>query len=249
MKVKRIDGRKEGQMRPVEIEPGYLRNAEGSALISVGGTRVICAASVEEKVPHFMRGKGSGWVTAEYAMLPRSTHTRTPRESSKGKVGGRTHEIKRLIGRSLRAVTDMEALGERTVWIDCDVIEADGGTRTASITGAFVALCLALEKIRGEGLIDTIPVRDHLAAISVGVVEGEILLDLCYDEDSRADVDMNVVMTGGGKIVEIQGTAEKEPFSWNRLETMTHLAKKGIADLVGVQKKVLGRGIALGEKG
>jgi ribonuclease PH len=234
-------------MRPVEIEPGYLRKAEGSALISVGGTRVICAASVEEKVPHFMKGSGKGWVTAEYAMLPRSTHTRTPRESSKGKVGGRTHEIKRLIGRSLRAVTDMEALGERTVWIDCDVIEADGGTRTASITGAFVALCLALKKIKEDGKIETIPLVDHLAAISVGAVDGEILLDLCYHEDSQADVDMNVVMTGGGKIVEIQGTAEKEPFSWNRLETMTGLAKKGISDLVAVQKKVLGKGFIAGK--
>ena len=248
MKVQRIDGRKAEQMRPVEIEPGYLLKAEGSALISVGGTRVICAASVEEKVPHFMKGSGKGWVTAEYAMLPRSTHTRTPRESSKGKVGGRTHEIKRLIGRALRAVTDMEALGERTVWIDCDVIEADGGTRTASITGAFVALCLALKKIRQEGKIDTIPVIDHLAAISVGAVDGEILLDLCYQEDSRADVDMNVVMTGGGKIVEIQGTAEKEPFSWNRLETMTGLAKKGISDLVAVQKKVLGKDFPAGKR-
>jgi ribonuclease PH len=248
MKVQRIDGRKAGQMRPVEIEAGYLRQAEGSALISVGGTRVICAASVEEKVPHFMKGTGKGWVTAEYAMLPRSTHTRTPRESSKGKVGGRTHEIKRLIGRSLRAVTDMEALGERTVWIDCDVIEADGGTRTASITGAFVALCLALKKVKKEGRIDTIPVVDHLAAISVGAVDGEILLDLCYHEDSQADVDMNVVMTGGGKIVEIQGTAEKEPFSWNRLETMTGLAKKGISDLVAVQKKKLGKNFITGRR-
>jgi ribonuclease PH len=247
MKAQRIDGRNAGQMRPVEIEPGYLRKAEGSALISVGGTRVICAASVEEKVPHFMKGSGKGWVTAEYAMLPRSTHTRTPRESSKGKVGGRTHEIKRLIGRSLRAVTDMEALGERTVWIDCDVIEADGGTRTASITGAFVALCLALKKIKEDGKIETIPLVDHLAAISVGAVDGEILLDLCYHEDSQADVDMNVVMTGGGKIVEIQGTAEKEPFSWNRLETMTGLAKKGISDLVAVQKKVLGKGFIAGK--
>jgi len=247
MKAQRIDGRNAGQMRPVEIEPGYLRKAEGSALISVGGTRVICAASVEEKVPYFMKGSGKGWVTAEYAMLPRSTHTRTPRESSKGKVGGRTHEIKRLIGRSLRAVTDMEALGERTVWIDCDVIEADGGTRTASITGAFVALCLALKKIKEDGKIETIPLVDHLAAISVGAVDGEILLDLCYHEDSQADVDMNVVMTGGGKIVEIQGTAEKEPFSWNRLETMTGLAKKGISDLVAVQKKVLGKGFIAGK--
>jgi len=227
-------------MRPVEIVPGYLRNAEGSALITVGGTRVICAASVEEKVPRFLRGSGGGWVTAEYAMLPRSTTTRMPRESSTGKVGGRTHEIKRLIGRALRAVTDMKSLGERTVWIDCDVIEADGGTRTASITGAYVALCLALERVRKEGLLSTLPVNDYLAAISVGIVGGQNLLDLCYSEDSTADVDMNVVMTGSGRLVEIQGTAEGEPFSWNRLEAMAGLARKGVGELVDAQKKVLG---------
>ncbi len=228
-------------MRSVEIEPGYLRNAEGSALISVGGTRVICAASVEERVPHFLKGSGSGWVTAEYAMLPRSTRTRMPRESTLGKVGGRPHEIKRFIGRSLRAVTDLNALGERTVWIDCDVIEADGGTRTASITGAFVALCLALESLRKDGAVDTMPVFDHLAAISVGVVKGEILLDLCYEEDAAADVDMNVVMTGSGRLVEIQGTAEREPFSWNRLEAMASLAKKGIGGLIALQTGALGK--------
>jgi ribonuclease PH len=227
-------------MRSVEIVPGYLRNAEGSALITVGGTRVICAASVEEKVPRFLRGSGGGWVTAEYAMLPRSTTTRMPRESSTGKVGGRTHEIKRLIGRALRAVTDMKSLGERTVWIDCDVIEADGGTRTASITGAYVALCLALERVRKEGLLSTLPVNDYLAAISVGIVGGQNLLDLCYSEDSTADVDMNVVMTGSGRLVEIQGTAEGEPFSWNRLEAMAGLARKGVGELVDAQKKVLG---------
>ena len=246
MKGKRADGRRADQMRPTEIETNYLRSAEGSVLITVGGTRVICAASVEEKVPHFLRGKGRGWVTAEYSMLPRSTHTRTPRESTTGKVGGRTHEIKRLIGRSLRAVMDMDALGERTVWIDCDVIEADGGTRTASISGAFVALCFSLEKIREGGLISTIPVRDYLGAISVGMVGGETYLDLCYEEDSSADVDMNVVMTEAGRIVEIQGTAEKEPFSWNRLEAMAGLAKKGIGQLVSAQKKALG-GIVLGK--
>ncbi len=237
----RADGRKAQEMRPVTIETGYLRNAEGSALISVGGTRVICAATVEEKVPHFLKGSGKGWVTAEYAMLPRSTHTRTPRESTTGRVGGRTHEIKRLIGRSLRAVTDMEALGERTVWIDCDVIEADGGTRTASITGAYVALCLALDGLCRSGALPRLPVTDYLGAISVGVVGGEILLDLCYSEDSSADVDMNVVMTGSGQIVEIQGTAEKDPFSWRRLEAMAALAKKGIRELAACQRKALGR--------
>ena len=239
--AKRIDGRTAKQMRPVKIKPNCLRNPEGSAEISIGGTRVICAATVEERVPPFLRGKGVGWVTAEYAMLPRATTTRTPRESSKGKVGGRTHEIKRLIGRSLRAVTDMEALGERTVWIDCDVIEADGGTRTASITGAYVALCLAFEKLRKAGSLETIPVRDWLGAISVGIVDGAVLLDLCYEEDSAADVDMNLVMTGSGRIVEIQGTAEQEPFSWTCLEGMASLAKKGIGDLVKLQRKALGR--------
>ena len=228
-------------MRPVEIVPGYLRNAEGSALITVGGTRVICAASVEEKVPRFLRGSGGGWVTAEYAMLPRSTTTRMPRESSTGKVGGRTHEIKRLIGRSLRAVTDMESLGERTVWIDCDVIEADGGTRTASITGAYIALCLALERLRKDGRLPALPVKDYLAAISVGIVEGGNYLDLCYTEVSTADVDMNVVMTGSGRLVEIQGTAEGDPFSWNRLEAMAGLARKGVGELIEAQKKVLGK--------
>jgi ribonuclease PH len=248
MTDRREDGRAADRMRPLEIETNYLRNAEGSALITIGGTRVICAASVEERVPRFLRGRGTGWVTAEYAMLPRSTNTRTPREATMGKVGGRTHEIKRLIGRSLRAVTDMDALGERTVWIDCDVIEADGGTRTASITGAFVALCLALEKVRKGGLISVLPIRDYLGAISVGIVGGEVYLDLCYSEDSQADVDMNVVMTGGGSIVEIQGTAEKEPFSWNCLEAMAGLAREGIGDLVTAQKTALGD-IQIGEPG
>jgi ribonuclease PH len=237
----RIDGRKAGDMRPVKIAPRYLKNAEGSALITVGGTSIICAASVEERVPRFLRGKGKGWVTAEYAMLPRATNTRTPRESSTGKVGGRTHEIKRLIGRALRAVVDMEALGERTVWIDCDVIEADGGTRTASITGAFVALCFALDTLKKQGLIQTLPVRDYLAAVSAGIVDGEIMLDLCYEEDSRADVDMNLVITGAGRLVEIQGTAEKEPFSWRRLEEMVTHSRRGTEELIAVQKKALGR--------
>jgi ribonuclease PH len=236
----RIDDRKADEMRPVKIVPGFLRNAEGSALITLGQTTVICAASVEEKVPPFLRGTGRGWVTAEYGMLPRSTDTRTTRESTSGRIGGRTHEIQRLIGRSLRAVTDLEALRERTVWIDCDVIEADGGTRTAAITGAFVALCLALERIREDGRIAGLPVRDYLAAVSVGVVDGETLLDLAYREDSRAEVDMNLVMTGDGRLVEIQGTAEKEPFSWQSLEEMADLAKKGIRKLIDFQKAALG---------
>jgi ribonuclease PH len=244
----RIDGREPGALRPVTIAAGYQRHAEGSALITVGGTTVLCAASVEEKVPPFLRGSGKGWVTAEYAMLPRATTTRTQRESSTGKVGGRTHEIQRLIGRSLRAVTDLRALGERTVWVDCDVIEADGGTRTASITGAFVALALALEKLRAAGFVAGVVLRDHVAAVSVGVVDGEPVLDLCYAEDSRAEVDMNLVLTGAGKLVEIQGTAEGEPFSWHRLEEMSQLARRGVKELVERQREALG-GIAVGKAG
>jgi ribonuclease PH len=244
--VKRIDGRAAGELRPVKIQTNYQRHAEGSALITVGGTSVLCAASVEEKVPPFLRNSGKGWVTAEYAMLPRATNTRTQRESSSGKIGGRTHEIQRLIGRSLRAVTDLAALGERTVWVDCDVIEADGGTRTASITGAFVALALALQKLRGNGLLPAVPLRDHVAAVSVGVVEDEPLLDLCYAEDSRAEVDMNLILTGSGKIVEVQGTAEGEPFSFNRLDELAALARKGIKELVELQTAALG-GIEIGK--
>jgi ribonuclease PH len=242
----RVDGREPGALRPVTIVPGYQRHAEGSALISVGGTTVLCAASVEERVPPFLRNSGKGWITAEYAMLPRSTTTRTQRESSAGKVGGRTHEIQRLIGRSLRAVTDLGAIGERTVWVDCDVLEADGGTRTASITGAFVALALALEKLRAAGHLAVVPLRDHVAAVSVGVVDAVPLLDLCYVEDSRAEVDMNLVLTGGGKLVEIQGTAEGEPFSWHRLDELSQLAREGVHELVELQRKALG-GIAVGK--
>src|ERR1700747_1680279 len=208
----RTDNRRFDQMRPVEIQTGYLKTAEGSALISVGNTRVLCAASIENTVPPFLRGSGKGWVTAEYAMLPRATVTRTPREVTKGRQSGRTHEIQRLIGRSLRAVTDLVRLGERTIWIDCDVIQADGGTRTASITGAFAALGLALEKLVEAGTLSSIPLRDFVAATSVGIVDGEILLDLAYEEDSRAEVDMNFVMTGSGKMIEIQATAEQVPF-------------------------------------
>ena len=214
----RSDNRAPDQMRPVNIIPDYISTAEGSVLIEVGGTRVICTASVEEAVPAFQRNSGRGWVTAEYGMLPRATLTRTPRESSRGRVGGRTHEIQRLIGRSLRAVTDLQRLGERTVFLDCDVIQADGGTRTASITGAFVALGLALEKLVDAGTLTSVPLRDFVAAVSVGIVDGEPLLDLCYEEDSRADVDMNFVMTAGNKFVEIQATAEHQVFDEVQLE-------------------------------
>jgi ribonuclease PH len=244
--MKRVDGREPNELRPVKIQTGFQRNAEGSALITVGGTRVLCAASVEEKVPPFLRNTGRGWVTAEYAMLPRATNTRMQRESSAGKVGGRTHEIQRLIGRSLRAVTDLAAFGERTLWVDCDVLEADGGTRTASITGAFVALALAFEKLRAAGKLARVPLKDHVAAISVGVVDGATLLDLCYQEDSRAEVDMNLVMTGAGKLVEIQGTAETDPFSWHRLDEMGTAARAGIRELVALQAEVLGP-IAIGK--
>ena len=245
--MKRVDGREPNVLRPVKIQTGYQRNAEGSALITVGGTTVLCAASVEDKVPPFLRNTGRGWVTAEYAMLPRSTNTRVQRESSAGKVGGRTHEIQRLIGRSLRAVTDLAGFGERTLWVDCDVLEADGGTRTAAITGAFVALALAFERLRAAGKIARVPLTDHVAAISVGVVDGVTLLDLCYQEDSRAEVDMNLVMTGAGKLVEIQGTAETAPFSWHRLEEMGGAARAGVRELVALQAEVLGP-IAIGKR-
>src|SRR6185295_313152 len=208
----RIDGRRLDQMRPVEITPGYLQTAEGSALIAVGNTRVLCAASVEESVPPFLRGSGKGWVTAEYSMLPRATVKRTPREAAKGKLSGRTQEIQRLIGRSLRAVVDLNVLGERTVTLDCDALQADGGTRTAAITGACVALILALRQMVQYGVLKTLPIRDYVVATSVGILKGEPLMDLCYDEDSRADVDMNVVMTGAGKFIELQATAEHSSF-------------------------------------
>jgi len=235
----RSGGRMIDEMRSVKITKDYLRHPGGSALIEVGDTKVICAASVEEGVPHFMRNKGKGWVTAEYSMLPGSTHSRNRRESSSGRVGGRTHEIQRLIGRSLRSVMDMNKLGERTVWIDCDVLQADGGTRTASITGAYIALCESLRGLRRAGLIDEIPLNDSLAAVSVGIVDGEPCLDLSYDEDSRACVDMNFVMTGSGKYVEVQATAESNLFSRSEMDTMTDLAIKGIMELTKVQKSVL----------
>ena len=240
--VSRIDGRETGALRPVEIRRNYLRHAEGSALIVMGGTTVLCSASVDEAVPPFLKGRGKGWVTAEYGMLPRSTNTRVSRDGRRGGVSGRTQEIQRLIGRSLRAIFDLESLGERSILIDCDVIEADGGTRTASITGSFVALCDAVTWLSDRGLLDKNPIRDAVAAISVGVVGGAPMLDLCYDEDSRADVDMNLVMTGGGDLVEIQGTAEHHPFSTDQLSAMLDLGKRGINQLIDLQKQALEQG-------
>jgi len=239
----RIDGRAVDAVRPVKVSRNYIRHAEGSVLIEMGQTRVICTATVEERVPPFLRESGRGWITAEYAMLPRSAGERIRREASAGKIKGRTHEIQRLIGRSLRSVVDMKLLGERSILIDCDVIQADGGTRTASITGAFIALVDALSWMKGGGLISRMPVRDYLAAISVGVVDGTILLDLCYDEDSRADVDMNIVMTGRGNFVEIQGTAEGEPFRREEMDRMIDYAGQGVKQLVDIQKELLGEGI------
>jgi ribonuclease PH len=234
----RTDKRQPDEMRPVEIVTGYLVTAEGSALIKVGNTRVLCTASIEDSVPPFMRNSGKGWVTAEYAMLPRATAKRTPREVVKGRPSGRTHEIQRLIGRSLRSVVDMTALGERTVMLDCDVLQADGGTRTASITGAFVALVLALRQLVNFKVLKTMPVRDYVGATSVGLVGGAPMLDLCYDEDSRADVDMNVVMTGAGRFIEVQATAEHTPFDDDQMARLIALARAGIAQLVEMQKKV-----------
>ena len=224
-------------MRPVHIETGYLATAEGSALISVGNTRVLCAATVEESVPPFLRGAGKGWVTAEYSMLPRATITRTPREVTKGRLSGRTHEIQRLIGRSLRAVTDLNALGERSLIVDCDVIQADGGTRTASITGAFIAVSLALKQMLAFGSLRKNPLRDYVAATSVGIVKGEPMLDLCYEEDSAAEVDMNIVMTGSGRFVELQATAEQEAFDDDLLARLITLGRNGVAELVALQKQ------------
>ena len=235
----RSDQRTPDQIRPVKITPGYLLTAEGSALIEVGYTRVLCAASVEDTVPQFLRGSGKGWVTAEYAMLPRATVTRTPREVNKGKPSGRTHEIQRLIGRSLRAVVNMAALGERTVTLDCDVLQADGGTRTASITGAFVAMALALRQMTAFGAFKSMPVLDYVAATSVGLVNGETLADLSYEEDSQADVDMNVVMTGTGRFVEVQATAEKIPFDQAQMGRLLEMARTGIAQLVEIQRSIV----------
>lgn len=235
----RDDGRQHDQLRPIKMTRDYTKCAEGSVLIEMGETKVICTASVEEKVPPFLKGAGQGWITAEYAMLPRATQVRTVRESSKGKVSGRTHEIQRLIGRSLRSVVDLSALGERTIYLDCDVIQADGGTRTASITGSFVALVDALSKLKTNLKWEQLPLTDWVAAISVGKIGGKLMLDLCYREDSRAEVDMNVVMTGAGHFVEVQGTAEGQPFSRLEMDGMMALAEKGIQGLIEAQKKVL----------
>ncbi len=237
--VFRSDNRAPDQMRPVNIVPHYVSTAEGSCLIELGNTRVICTASIDDTVPQFLRNSGKGWVTAEYGMLPRATLTRSPREVTKGRPSGRTHEIQRLIGRSLRAVTDTEKLGERTIAIDCDVIQADGGTRTASITGAFVALGLALTAMVETGALKTTPLRDYVAATSVGIVDGVAMLDLCYEEDSRADVDMNMVITGSGKMVEVQATAEHNPFDDAQLAEMMTLGRNGIASLVERQRALL----------
>jgi len=235
----RSDNRALDQMRPVNIVPSYISTAEGSCLIELGNTRVVCTTTIEDTVPQFLRNSGKGWVTAEYGMLPRSTLTRTPREVTKGRPSGRTHEIQRLIGRSLRAVTDMEKLGERTIFIDCDVIQADGGTRTASITGAFIAMGLAMTAMVESGALAVTPIRDYVAATSVGIVDGAAMLDLCYEEDSRADVDMNMVITGSGQIVELQATAEHRPFDDAQLAEMMSLARAGIDSLVSQQRHVL----------
>ena len=237
--IYRSDNRAPDQMRPVNIIPDFISTAEGSALIEIGNTRVICTASVEETVPSFLKGAGKGWITAEYSMLPRSTLTRTPRESARGRISGRTHEIQRLIGRAMRAVVDLPQLGERSILLDCDVIQADGGTRTASITGSFVALGLALEKLVEAGTLSSAPIRDFVAAISIGIVDGAVLLDLAYEEDARAEVDLNFVMTSGRKIVEVQATAEQHPFDEGQLKKMMDIASKGIESLIAKQRSIL----------
>jgi len=234
----RADGRAPDQMRPVKIQTGYLQTAEGSALIEVGNTRVLCAASVEQTVPQFLRGSGKGWVTAEYAMLPRATATRSPRENLR--PSGRTQEIQRLIGRSLRSVMDLGGLGERSIILDCDVLQADGGTRTAAITGAFVALSIAVRQLVQYGVLKTSPIRDSVAAVSVGIISGQPMIDLAYEEDSRAEVDMNVVMTGAGRFVEVQATAEQKSFDDAQLGLLLALARKGIGSLVEIQREILG---------
>src|SRR5688572_11347541 len=237
----RLDGRTADAPRPAQLTPDYIVHAEGSVLIEVGRTKVICTASVEERVPPFLRGTGKGWVTAEYGMLPRATSTRTQREASAGKVGGRTQEIQRLIGRSLRSVTSLTDFGERSIYVDCDVIQADGGTRTASITGGFVALVLAFEKLRQQAAISRVPITDYVAATSVGVISGTPMLDLAYEEDSRAEVDMNVVKTSDGRYIELQGTAETKPFDRTGLDALLALADSGIRQLIEKQREVVGK--------
>lgn len=239
----RPDGRKHNEIREVKVLRHYIGTAEGSVLIEMGNTRVICTAAIEDKVPPFLKDQNKGWITAEYAMLPKATPTRTVRESTFGRVSGRTHEIQRLIGRALRSVVDLSYLGERTIWIDCDVIQADGGTRTAAITGSFICLHDALTYALSNGLIERTPIKDYLAAISVGVVNGEPRLDLCYTEDSIAEVDMNIVMTGSGKFVEIQGTAEGTAFSKTTMDRLIKLAEEGINRLVEIQKRLIGNSV------
>lgn len=236
----RTDGRQANELRPLTITPNVNKYAEGSVYIEVGDTKVLCTASVEERVPHFMKGQGKGWVTAEYSMLPRATHTRNQREAAKGKLGGRTMEIQRLIGRALRSVIDLQALGERTITVDCDVIQADGGTRTTSITGSFVALAIAMNKLSAQNKFTKFPITDYLASVSVGVVGDRALLDLNYEEDSKAKVDMNVVMTGGGQFVEVQGTGEERPFSREELDQLLALGSEGIEKMIAMQKEILG---------
>jgi len=237
---KRNFDRQWDELRPVSITNNYLRGVAGSVLVEFGNTKVICAASLDEKTAPFLRNTGKGWLTAEYSMLPMSTQTRSAREAARGRLGGRTHEIQRLIGRSLRTVTDLKAFGERTIYIDCDVIQADGGTRTASITGAFVALVDLFKKMKQDGLVKVMPVSDFVSAISVGLIDGQALLDLEYEEDSRADVDMNFVMTGAGLFIEVQGTAEHAPFSKEQMNAMTDLAARGIQKIIALQKEIVG---------
>ena len=237
--MSRVDGRVPDQIRPVTMTPGFMPNAEGSCLIEFGDTKVICTATLEDSVPRWMMGRGTGWLTAEYSMLPRSTSERVQREVNKGRPSGRTQEIQRLIGRSLRAVADMKAMGERTIWLDCDVLQADGGTRTASITGAYVATALAFERLRERGEIKASPLIDSVSAISVGIIGGTPCVDLNYAEDSTAQVDMNVVMTGGGKLVEVQGTAEDGAFDRSELDTMLDFATKAIVDITAMQEEVI----------
>lgn len=237
----RADGRGKNELRRPKIKRNYIKYAEGSCLIEMGNTKVICTASVEDGVPPFLRNTGTGWITAEYSMLPRSCKKRTPRESSRGRVGGRTYEIQRLIGRSLRGVVDLSKLGERTIWLDADVIQGDGGTRCAAITGSFIALCDALDRLKRDGVFDKLPVSDFVAAVSVGIINGEVYLDLDYEEDSNAEVDMNIIMTGRGKFIEVQGTAEKVPFDNKTMAKMINVAKKGISELIARQKRALGR--------
>lgn len=236
----RFDGRLNDQLRTVKMTKDYIMHPQGSVLIEMGNTKVICTAMIEEKVPPFLKGSGTGWITAEYGMLPGSTQTRKIRDASKGKIDGRSMEIQRLIGRALRSVVDLEKLGERTIWIDCDVIQADGGTRTAAITGSFVALMSAFNKLIAQGSLESAPITDYVAAVSVGVHNNEVILDLCYEEDSKAEVDMNLVMTGSGKFIEIQGTGEERPFDQDELTQMLAVGNKGIRELMEIQKSTLG---------